>query len=126
MTKRFAILFVAAAALFATVSLRAEQLQPVQARSIGLGAVSGVAYFTANPDGDRLVATLVGSATAAPIRVVATLAAGQSVTLSVPRGVGEPAIEVTFVRRGDSVFVIDGVPPVGGSAAIPHQVAERE
>jgi hypothetical protein len=86
---------------------QAEELQPVQGRSIALGPVNGVAYYTNDEVGSHLVATLSSGEGATPIRVVATLVAGQSVTLSVPRGVGEPAIEVTFNRQGDRVFVSD-------------------
>lgn len=88
--------------------LHAEELLPVQSRSIDLGSVSGAAYYTDDASGSRLVATLGGDEGSAPIRVVATLAAGQSVTLSVPAGIGEPSVEVTFSRRGGRVFVDDG------------------
>ena len=52
-----------------------------------------------------LVATL-GADT--PVRFVATLAPGQSVTLSTPRMLGQLAVEVRFMRRGDELFVNDG------------------
>jgi hypothetical protein len=88
--------------------LHAEELLPIQSRTIAMGPVSGAAYYTDDDAGSRLVATLGGDEGSAPVRVVATLAAGQSVTLSVPAGFGEPPVEVTFSRRGGRVFVDGG------------------
>jgi hypothetical protein len=73
-----------------------------------MGPVSGAAYYTNDADGSRLVATLGGDEGSTPVRVVTTLVAGQSVTLSVPAGVGEPASEVTFSSSGNRVFVDGG------------------
>lgn len=73
-----------------------------------MGPVSGAAYYTNDADSSCLVATLGSDEGSAPMRVVATLAAGQSVTLSVPAGVGEPSVGVTFSRRDGRVFVDDG------------------
>ncbi len=86
---------------------QADELQPIQGRSIALGPVNGVAYYTNDAAGSRLVATLSSGEGSTPVRIVTTLVAGQSVTLSVPHGVGEPATEVTFSRQGDHVFVTD-------------------
>lgn len=88
--------------------LQAEELPPLQSRTIALGPVSGAAYYTNDGAASRLVATLGGDENTAPMRVAVTLAAGQSVTLSVPAGVGEPSVEVTFIRRDGRVFVDDG------------------
>jgi hypothetical protein len=88
--------------------LHAEELLPIQSRTIALGPVSGAAYYTDDAAGSRLVATLGGDEGSIPVRVVAMLAAGQSVTLSVPAGVGKPSVEVTFSRRNGRVFVDDG------------------
>jgi hypothetical protein len=88
--------------------LHAEELRPIQSRTIAMGPVSGTAYYTDDAAGSRLVATLGGDDGSAPVRVVATLVAGQSVTLSIPAGVGETAVEVTFSRRDGRVFVDDG------------------
>ena len=55
---------------------------------------------------DTLVATLSDDS------VVTTLGPGRT-TVSVPRGVGEAALEVTFARRGDTVFVLDRDTVVG-------------
>jgi hypothetical protein len=87
---------------------QAEELLPIQSRTIAMGLVSGAAYYTNDAAGSRLVTTLGGDEGSTPVRIATTLAAGQSVTLSVPAGVGEPAAEVTFSSSGDRVFVKDG------------------
>lgn len=102
---RFA--FLSAAAVMAAGVAHADELQPIEAKTVELGPVIGVAYFTQEADGDRVVASLSGADGSLPLRVVAVLAPGQSLVLSVPRAVGEPAIEVSFVRRGDRVFMSD-------------------
>jgi hypothetical protein len=62
------------------------------------------------PDGDRLVLTLQTRQSDTPFRVVAMLAPGQIVTLSVPRKFGEPAAELHFARHNEQVWVTrDGV-----------------
>ena len=40
-----------------------------------------------------------------PVRVVAMLAPGQSLTLSIPHEGGTPADAVEFIRRADTVLV---------------------
>ena len=99
----------AAAVALASVGLaRAEGSEPGQARSIDLGAVSGIAYYTVERDGFRVVATLAHrgeDAAAAPVRVEAVLAPGQSVVLSSPRGAGTPPDAVEISREADAVLV---------------------
>lgn len=108
------------ALLFATClvggAALAEELQPIQGRSIALGPVNGMAYYTNDAAGSHLVATLSSGEDSTPVRVVATLASGQSVSLSVPHGVGEPATQVTFSRQGEHVFVTDGTAVVEAAA----------
>ncbi len=93
------------ALLLGANTVRADELRPIEGRTIVLGSITGVAYYTTEADGDRLVATLADPDGGTPFRVITVLAAGQSMTLSVPRGAGQPAIEVAFTRRGDRVFV---------------------
>ena len=89
----------------------AETLEPVQGRNIDaqgidLGAVSGVAYYTVEPDGFRVVATLAQPGEdAVPVRVEAILAPGQSVVLSTPHGMGEAPERVQISRQADTVLV---------------------
>ena len=84
----------------------AERLKPVQAHGIDLGAASGVAYYTVERDGFRVVATLAQEGQdGAPVRVEAVLAPGQSVVLSTPRGAGIPPDAVEISRHADTVLV---------------------
>ena len=69
-----------------------------------LGATIGVAYFTLEPAGMRLVATIQG-ADGVPVRFSATLAPEQAATVSVPGKVGEAATEVSFLRRGEQLVM---------------------
>ena len=106
MKMRIAILAsCAVAAVFVAGGVHAETLKPIQGRSIDLGTLAGIASYTVEPEGYRLVATL---GTDTSVRFVATLAPGQSVTLSTPRVLGQLAVEVRFMRRGDELFVNDG------------------
>jgi hypothetical protein len=76
----------AALALAAIGPAHAEGLKPLQGQVIDLGDVSGVAYYTVERDGFRVVATLgKQDEDAVPVRVVAVLAPDQSLTLSTPR-----------------------------------------
>jgi hypothetical protein len=99
------------AGLLAAISLvgvaQAEQLKPIEARSIELGGTVGVAYYTKADDGFRVVATLAAGEAATPVRFIATLTPGQSVVVSVPQALNEPAREVEIRRNGDGVTVSD-------------------
>ncbi|PNE12388.1 MAG: hypothetical protein CR217_03810 [Beijerinckiaceae bacterium] len=80
-----AALIAAALALAAIGPAHTEGLKPLQGQVIDLGDVSGVAYYTVERDGFRVVATLAKKdQDAVPVRVVAVLAPGQSLTLSTP------------------------------------------
>jgi hypothetical protein len=92
------------AAAFALASLEAanaDGLRPIDAKSIDLGEVSGVAYYTVERDGFHVVMTLAQGMAGTPIRVVSVLAPGQSVAFSTPHQAG--ALEIS--RNGDSVLV---------------------
>jgi len=106
MTIRRTIL-AAAVALASIGAARAEGPEPGQARSIDLGAVSGIAYYTVERGGFRVVATLAqrDEGAAAPVRVEAILAPGQSVVLSSPCGAGAPPDSVEISREADAVLV---------------------
>jgi hypothetical protein len=103
------IMIGAVAALTLTGAAHASELKPLQGRLIHLGELSGIAYYTAEQDGFRVVATLAEGETGAPVRLEAVLAPGQSVVLSTVRVVdGAPvpaALEIS--RQGDEVLVLD-------------------
>jgi hypothetical protein len=79
----------------------ADGLRPINARSIDLGEVSGVAYYTVERDGFHVVTTLAQGVAGMPIRVVSVLAPGQSVAFSTSHQAD--ALEIS--RNGDSVLV---------------------
>jgi hypothetical protein len=76
-------------------------MRPIEAKSIHLGEVTGVAYYTVEPDGFHVVTTLAQGEARTPIRIVSVLASGQSVILSTPQQTG--SIEIS--RNGDKVLV---------------------
>jgi hypothetical protein len=97
---------IAAVAIVAVAgAAHAETLKPVQAHKVDLGSVAGVAYYTQEQDGHRLVVSLQASESATTLRFATTLAPGQTVTLSVPRQVGESPVNVHFVRRGEKIEI---------------------
>jgi hypothetical protein len=95
------LLFVTAFAFASLGDAHAAGVRPIEAKSIDLGEVSGIAYYTVERDGLHVVTTLAQGETGMPIRVVSVLAPGQSVVLSTPHPGG--AIEIR--RKGDSLFV---------------------
>ena len=95
------MLFAAAFGIASLAVARAEGLRPIEGRSIDLGEISGIAYYTVEHDGFHVVATLAQGEAGTPIRVVSVLAPGQRVVLSTPQQAD--AIEIS--RKGDSVLV---------------------
>src|ERR1700761_2328530 len=95
------LLFTTAFALASLGAAHADGLRPIEAKSIDLGEVSGIAYYTVERDGFHVVTTLAQGVTGAPVRVVSVLAPGQSVVLSTPNR--SNALEIS--RKGDSVLV---------------------
>jgi hypothetical protein len=80
----------------------------MQAHSITLGDMQGVAYYTATADGYQVVATFAAGEQGTPVRFVATLMVGQKLIVSVPRSASEEPLAVQIGRFGDSV-VVSGV-----------------
>ena len=94
-------------ALAFTGAAHAADLPPLEAKSIDLGAVSGVAYYIAERDGFRVVAILAQGETGTPVRFEALLAPGQSVVLSTPRDEDAVGKRIEISRRDDQVLVQD-------------------
>jgi len=88
-------------------SAPADELQPVAGRSIDLGPVSGVAYYTIERDGFRVVATLAEGETGTPVRFEAILAPDQSLMLSTPHGVGVASTAIEISRQDDQVVIYE-------------------
>ncbi|MCP1757290.1 hypothetical protein [Bradyrhizobium elkanii] len=94
-------IFSVAFGIASMTAANAEGLRPLGGESIDLGGISGIAYYTVERDGFRVVATLAQGEAGTPIRVISVLAPGQRVVLSTPRQ--SDAVEIT--RKGDSVVV---------------------
>ncbi|MGY3129667.1 hypothetical protein ACVWZM_000349 [Bradyrhizobium sp. USDA 4501] len=95
------MLCAAAFGIAALAPAYADDLRPMEGKSIDLGEISGIAYYTVERDGFRVVATLAQGEAGKPIRLVSVLAPGQRVILSTPQ---QPyAIEIS--RKGDRVLV---------------------
>ena len=108
MTRCFASF--AIALLSATAVTAASEVSPGNGYSIHLGRFDGGVYYTVEPDGYRVVATLASGADAQPIRFASTLQPGQRIVISVPQAVGQPSIDFEIVRDGDAVFMSDLLP----------------
>jgi len=103
----------AALALASIGPAHAEELKPLQGQVIELGDVSGVAYYTVERDGFRVVATLAKKGDdGVPVRVVAVLAPDQSLALSTPHEAGTPPDAVEIMRRADTVLVHKAAAPL--------------
>ena len=98
------------AAAFTVTTLAAAHangLRPMEGRSINLGDVSGVAYYTVEPDGFRIVTTLAQDEAGMAIRFVSVLEPRQRVVLSTPHR----ADELEIGRNGDSLIVCNASVP---------------
>ena len=93
------------AALAASSFAQAVEMHPMQATSIALGEVTGVAYYQVIGDDFQVVATVAAGEEGTPMRFVTTLADGQKMLLSVPQAADQTPIELEFARLGDSLSV---------------------
>ena len=113
--------FLTTAAIAATLmgTAQAETIKPLDGGSVRLGDLAGVAYYTAEPKGYRVVVTLARTDAARAVRFETVLASGQSVTLSTPQELGAAAEAVEISRTGDTVAVSRARPaPVREATAL--------
>jgi hypothetical protein len=96
-----------AAFVLATSPLHAGELSAGAGESIRLGGLHGVFYYTTQNDDSRVIATIAEGEAGAPVRFSATLAEGQSATISVPGRLGEPEQSVVISRSGDELAVTE-------------------
>ena len=98
--------------LFAALAIsslaQAAEMRPMQATSISLAGVTGVAFYTEVADGYQVVATLAAGESGVPVRFVTTLAEGQKMRVSVPQAADQEAMELVFARFGNSISVSEG------------------
>jgi hypothetical protein len=73
-------------------------------KSIQLGDVSGVAYYTVQGQGYRLVVTLAGQG-GSPVRFESTLLPGQNVSVSIPGSAKADARTIEFSRQEHCLLV---------------------
>ena len=92
-----------------TSAAHADELQPIEGRTINLGQASGVVYYTVERDGFRVVATFAQGEGGRPVRIEAILTPGQSVVLSTPNAAGV-APETVEIRRRDDRIVVQAAP----------------
>jgi hypothetical protein len=105
------IIIAVASALMLTSAAQASELQAVRGRSIDLGELAGVAYYTPESDGFRVVATLAQGESGAPVRFEAVLLPGQSVVLSTIRVADAAPVAIKFSREDDRVRILDASAP---------------
>jgi hypothetical protein len=86
---------------------QADGIKTIASRSINLGEVSGVAYYTVESAGYHVVATLAHGETGMPMRFEAVLAPGQSMMLSTPEFGSTGSTRVEISREGDQLLVRD-------------------
>lgn len=100
---------VVATVILGAVSLtspaRADVISPDTGLSVTLGKMTVFIYYHPTKTGYQVVTTASNEDPDSIIRFVATLAPGQDAVVSVPRGLGEPALQVRLHRVGDQVEV---------------------
>ena len=65
----------------------------------------GVVYYTNERDGYQVVTTIADGEAGPPIRLVATLAESQGITISVPGELGTQSQELNISRDGGKLMV---------------------
>jgi hypothetical protein len=88
----------------------AEELRTPEAISVHFGAFSGIAYYSPDPHGYRVVITLASEENPRPIRIETVLAPAQEIVLS--GGANDHSSPPTLIigRRGD-VVTLEGPAP---------------
>ncbi len=106
------IAFATLLGLFVTGAATAGDIRPIQDQAIDLGDVAGDAYYTVQPDGFHVTATLATrNSEAAAVRFEAVLASGQAISVSAPRGLGEQPVSVS-IRREDQRVIVSRTPEI--------------
>jgi len=98
---RFLIAGALLGALSTATVARAETIAPDTGLQAALGSVNVTIYYHPDAAGYQVVTTASTDRPDSVIRFVSTLAPGQDAIVSVPRGTGEPALEIHLRRVGD-------------------------
>jgi hypothetical protein len=104
MRKRAPLTSILLVAIAVSCAAQAEELFEIQGKSLPLGDVSGVAYYTVQGQSYRLVVTLAGQGSSA-VRFVSTLLPGQRVSVSTPGSATADARTIEFSREEDRLLV---------------------
>jgi len=89
----------------AGTSGQAGELTVLQAESFDVGGYHGIAYYTSESDGYRVVATIAQGETGLPVRFEATLTEAQKITITVPGRLGEKSHVFELTRAEGKLFV---------------------
>ncbi|OWJ63961.1 hypothetical protein [Inquilinus limosus] len=88
-------------AFAATSAAAAEVVPPGAGLTATLGDVNVSVYYQPAAAGYETVVTAGTDAPGGVVRFVSTLAPGQEAVVAVPRGTGQPALELRLLRVGD-------------------------
>jgi hypothetical protein len=86
---------------FAARPAAAEVIPPGAGLTATLGEVNVSVYYQPAAAGYETVVTAGTDVPGGVVRFVSTLAPGQEAVVSVPRGAGQPALELRLLRVGD-------------------------
>src|SRR6188472_2001480 len=95
----FKYIFVVAFCLTAT-PIHAGELVPFEGGSIEVGSFRGVVFYTLEPAGYHVIATIAQGEAGLPVRFEATLTELQKLSISVPGKLGEQSQIVDISRAG--------------------------
>jgi hypothetical protein len=108
----------------AGTSGQAGELTVLQAASIDVGGYHGVAYYTSESAGYRVVATIAQGETGLPVRFEATLTEAQKVTITVPGRLGESSHVFELTRTGGKL-VVASPEPTDKELTVAHEVTSN-
>ena len=113
-----------AALCLAGTSGQTGELDVLQAASFDVGGYHGVAYYTSESDGYRVVATIAQGETGLPVRFEATLTEAQKITITVPGQLGEKSHVFELTRTGGKLLVVSPE-PAAKELTVAHEVTSN-
>src|SRR5262245_15171601 len=104
-----------AALSLAVTPAHAAELIALQGGSIEVGSFHGVVFYTNEPDGYHVVATIADGEAGLPVRFEATIVGNQKLLISVPGKLGGQSDVIEIARAGGRLAI---APPPPASARI--------
>jgi hypothetical protein len=95
-----------AGAQLAPAEAGGEVVSPQSGLTVALGSTNVSVFYQPTAAGFQVVATAGSEKSNDVVRLVSTLTPGQEVAISVPRAVGQPAIELRLHRNGDRLELL--------------------